>query len=128
MKKTNIGIIGLGLMGGSFSLALQETSESFHFVGLDHNRSHCEEALKLGLVDEVVQVTVADSGIGIPDDRLSEIFEPFHQLDGTSTRKYGGTGLGLSLVKKILDAHGSVLHVTSEIDKGSQFNFTLNSS
>ncbi|MCJ7625091.1 MAG: HAMP domain-containing histidine kinase [Anaerolineaceae bacterium] len=77
------------------------------------------------LVEKVVQVTVSDSGIGIPDDRLDEIFEPFHQLDGTSTRKYGGTGLGLSLVKKILDAHGSVLHITSEIDKGTQFNFTL---
>ena len=54
MKKTSIGIIGLGLMGGSFSLALQETAGSYHFVGLDHNKSHCDEALKLGLVDEIV--------------------------------------------------------------------------
>ena len=55
MKKTSIGIVGLGLMGGSFSLALQETSESFYFVGLDHNKNHCEKALELGLVDKVVQ-------------------------------------------------------------------------
>ena len=55
MKKTKIGIVGLGLMGGSFSIALQETSQAYYFVGLDHNKAHCEEALSLGLVDEVVE-------------------------------------------------------------------------
>jgi prephenate dehydrogenase len=55
MTKTKIGIIGLGLMGGSLSIALQKTSKNFHFVGLDHNEKHCTQALSLGLVDEVVQ-------------------------------------------------------------------------
>jgi len=53
MKKTQIGIIGLGLMGGSFSLALQETTGNYSFIGLDHNEEHCKEALKLGLVDRI---------------------------------------------------------------------------
>jgi len=54
MQRKNIGIVGLGLMGGSLSLALQNTSKTYHFMGLDHNASHCEEALSLGLVDEIV--------------------------------------------------------------------------
>ena len=54
MKAKKIGIVGLGLMGGSLSLALQKTGIKHQFVGLDHNREHCIEALELGLVDEVV--------------------------------------------------------------------------
>jgi len=54
MSKTTIGIVGLGLMGGSFSIALKETSKVYYFMGLDHNQKHCNEALALGLVDEIV--------------------------------------------------------------------------
>jgi len=50
-----IGIIGLGLMGGSFSLALKKNSDSYRFIGLDHNKEHCRQALSLGLVDEIVE-------------------------------------------------------------------------
>jgi signal transduction histidine kinase len=72
-----------------------------------------------------VQVTVSDNGIGIPDEQLHEIFEPFHQLDGSTKRHYSGTGLGLAMVKRILEAHGSQIVVKSEIGHGSQFQFTL---
>ncbi len=72
-----------------------------------------------------VKVSVADTGIGIPKDRLQELFEPFHQLDGSPTRRYGGTGLGLALVRQILDAHGSVMEVQSKEGKGTIFEFTL---
>ncbi len=72
-----------------------------------------------------VRITVQDTGIGIPPDRIEEIFEPFHQLDGSPTRRYGGTGLGLSLVKVILEAHGADLGVESEEGKGTRFHFTL---
>jgi signal transduction histidine kinase len=68
---------------------------------------------------------VADTGIGISPERLSEIFEPYHQLDGSSTRRYGGIGLGLALVKKILEAHGSKVDVTSELEKGTLIKFQL---
>ena len=75
--------------------------------------------------DNLIQVTIADTGIGIPDANRVEIFEPFHQLDGSSTRKHGGTGIGLTLVREILDAHGSVIDVQSEPEKGSSFRFPL---
>jgi signal transduction histidine kinase len=77
---------------------------------MDHNR---------------VQVTVSDNGIGIPEEQLHEIFEPFHQLDGSTKRHFAGTGLGLAMVKRILEAHGSQIVVKSEIGHGSQFQFTL---
>jgi signal transduction histidine kinase len=73
----------------------------------------------------LVLVSVTDTGIGIPQNRLKEIFEPFHQLDGSSTRHYGGTGLGLSLVRQIVEAHGSLLDVQSAEGKGSTFKFPL---
>jgi signal transduction histidine kinase len=72
-----------------------------------------------------IHLAVADSGIGIPSERMEEIFLPFHQLDGSPTRRYGGTGLGLALVKLILQAHGTQLLVQSEEGKGSTFTFTL---
>lgn len=73
----------------------------------------------------LVQVIVRDTGVGIPQSRLNEIFEPFHQLDGSSTRRYGGTGLGMSLVRQIIEAHGSLLDVKSVEGKGSTFKFPL---
>ncbi|NTU74809.1 MAG: HAMP domain-containing histidine kinase [Anaerolineaceae bacterium] len=72
-----------------------------------------------------IRIIIEDTGIGIPEQRLNEIFEAFHQLDGSSTRKYGGTGLGLNLVKKIVEAHGSTIKITSQEGKGSTFEFSL---
>ncbi len=73
----------------------------------------------------LVIVSVNDTGIGIPQARMDEIFEPFHQLDNSPTRKYGGTGIGLSLVRQIVEAHGSMLEVISMEGKGSTFRFPL---
>ncbi|MFN3307941.1 MAG: ATP-binding protein [Anaerolineales bacterium] len=73
----------------------------------------------------IVTVSVRDQGVGIPTQRLPEIFEPFHQLDGSTTRRHGGTGLGLALATRILEAHGSHLRVDSEVGKGSLFEFSL---
>jgi signal transduction histidine kinase len=75
--------------------------------------------------ENLVLVSVADTGIGIPASRLNEIFEPFHQLDGSSTRQYGGTGLGLSLVRQIIEAHGSMIEVQSTEGRGARFKFPL---
>jgi len=75
--------------------------------------------------ENLVILSVTDTGIGIPSSRLEDIFEPFHQLDGSSTRQYNGTGLGLSLVRQIVEAHGSVLEVQSTDGRGSTFKFPL---
>jgi signal transduction histidine kinase len=71
------------------------------------------------------KITISDTGIGIPVSKLEEIFEPFHQLDSGSTRKFGGTGLGLALVKRIIAAHHSKITVDSKINVGSKFSFEL---
>ena len=72
-----------------------------------------------------VKVAITDTGIGIPADRVDEIFEPFHQLDGSNTRRYSGTGLGLTMVRHIIEAHGSSIEVESLENKGSRFQFSL---
>lgn len=72
-----------------------------------------------------VKISVTDSGIGIPSHQLQEIFEPFHQLDGSTTRRYSGTGLGLALSQRILSAHGTQMEVRSKEGQGSQFEFSL---
>ncbi len=75
-----------------------------------------------------VLFSVRDTGIGIPAHRLQEIFEPFHQLDGTAARRYGGTGLGLTLVRRIIEAHSAQLLVESAESQGSTFAFVLTRS
>ncbi len=75
--------------------------------------------------DTLIMVSVSDTGIGIPASRMNEIFEPFHQLDSSSTRRYSGTGLGLAMVREIVSAHGSMIEVQSENEKGTRFRFPL---
>lgn len=84
--------------------------------------------LQVENIEPYVEISVQDSGIGISPENVAEIFEPFYQLDGSSTRKYGGTGLGLALVKKIIEAHGSTIEVISTPGQGSLFRFRLKSS
>jgi signal transduction histidine kinase len=74
---------------------------------------------------ELVRVFVADTGVGMPTNRIEEAFIPFHQLDGSATRRHGGTGLGLALVKLILDSHRSEIEIESFKDKGSLISFNL---
>jgi two-component system sensor histidine kinase/response regulator len=81
--------------------------------------------LRIHRDDRIVTISVADTGIGIPEARTEEIFDSFHQLDGSTTRRAGGTGLGLALAKKIAEAHGTNIMVTSEMGKGSCFSFSL---
>ncbi len=81
--------------------------------------------IKLEAEEKTVQVCVFDTGIGIPQERLEEIFEPFHQLDEASTRHYGGTGLGLALAQRIIHGHASTIKVSSQVGVGSVFKFIL---
>lgn len=72
-----------------------------------------------------VEISVADTGVGIAAERMHELFEPFHQLDSSSTRRYARTGIGLTLAKRIIEGHGAKLDVESVPGKGSRFSFTL---
>lgn len=72
-----------------------------------------------------VEIAVADDGIGIPADHLPKIFDRFYQVDGSSTRKHAGTGLGLTIVKKIAEAHGGAVTVESELARGTVFRVRL---
>ncbi|MGR3221278.1 MAG: ammonium transporter [Candidatus Anammoxibacter sp.] len=70
-------------------------------------------------------ISVADTGIGIKEEYQTDIFDEFYQIDGSQTREYEGTGLGLALAKRIVDLHGGKIWVESEENKGSKFSFTL---
>ncbi|MDR6881507.1 response regulator [Bacillus sp. 3255] len=73
----------------------------------------------------MLHFTIEDSGIGISDDRLAAIFEPFSQADGSTSREYGGTGLGLTISQHLISLMGGVLEAASTVGKGSTFRFSL---
>src|SRR6266852_1555718 len=75
--------------------------------------------------DRTLRFTVADSGIGIPKEKLEVIFHPFSQADTSTTRKYGGTGLGLTISNRLVGMMGGGISVESEPGRGSQFQFTV---
>jgi CheY-like chemotaxis protein len=70
-------------------------------------------------------ISVADTGIGIPAERHKAIFEAFQQADGSTTRKYGGTGLGLTICRRLLDLMGGDIWVTSKVGIGTRFTFSV---
>jgi signal transduction histidine kinase/CheY-like chemotaxis protein len=72
-----------------------------------------------------VEIWVADTGIGIPPEERSRVFDKFYQTDASATRKFGGIGLGLAIVKSILDAHGAEIVVDGRPGTGSVFRFSL---
>jgi len=82
-----------------------------------------QEAESSGTVS--LHFAIKDTGVGIPADKLQEIFEPFSQADGSTARKYGGTGLGLSICTKLVEMMNGRIWVESEEGKGATFHFTV---
>lgn len=83
----------------------------------DHGRVE----VRVSRVDDELEIVVADSGCGIAPDMLSHVFERFSQADNFLTRRHQGTGLGLALVKELVDLMGGSVNVRSELEKGSEF-------
>jgi len=117
MKKTTIGIIGLGLMGGSFSLALQKTSDAYRFIGLDHNKVHCQKALELGLVHEIVQtleeikncdviiLTIPVDGVIAISQQLTDLDPHCTIIDFGSTKKKISDAIPNEIRRNFVTAH-----------------------
>jgi PAS domain S-box-containing protein len=82
-------------------------------------------AVRGRVAGRLLEFSVADNGIGIPDDKLSQVFEKFYQIDSSEKRIYPGTGLGLAIVKMIVIALGGSVQVESRVGEGSVFSFTL---
>ena len=73
----------------------------------------------------VLQFSISDTGIGIPVEKRKDVFDCFYQVDGSFTRRFGGTGIGLSISKKLINLMGGEIWVESEVGKGSMFHFTI---
>ncbi len=82
-------------------------------------------SVRLRQAEQNLVMEVADTGIGIPEDKLDRVFERFYQVDGRMSRRYGGTGLGLALVKEVVESNGGTVKVTSRPGQGSTFTVTL---
>ncbi|MGL5061586.1 MAG: response regulator [Microcoleus sp.] len=88
-------------------------------------KNNLESPENTAVSDCEIHFTVRDTGIGIPPDRLNVLFKAFSQVDSSTTRKYGGTGLGLAISKRLSEMMGGTMWVESEMEKGSQFHFTI---
>ncbi|MDW7731147.1 MAG: HAMP domain-containing sensor histidine kinase [Methanolobus sp.] len=86
---------------------------------------HGEVRLSATAGSNEVMILVRDNGIGIADEDYDELFKPFRQLESSLSRQYIGTGLKLSIVKKLVELHGGNISVESEIGKGSSFTFII---
>ena len=75
-----------------------------------------------------VKVSIIDTGDGIPAEDLPNVFERFYRVDKSRTRASGGSGLGLTIAKRLIEAHGGIIEAQSELGKGSRFTFTLPTS
>lgn len=92
------------------------------------NENGTTEVSVENLVKNKVIVRVTDNGEGIPANHLPRLFERFYRVDQSGSRKEGGSGLGLSIVKHVIEAHGEKIYVESSEDVGSEFSFTLEKS
>ncbi|PMP71217.1 MAG: PAS domain-containing sensor histidine kinase [Mesoaciditoga sp.] len=104
---------------------LNLTDNAIKYTSQKENGTKLVEVICEKIDDKSCQIRVRDTGIGIPADALSRLFERFYRVDKARSRKVGGTGLGLSIVKMIVEAHKGKVEVSSEVGKGSEFRIIL---
>jgi two-component system sensor histidine kinase SenX3 len=92
---------------------------------INYSPDHTRVTIGVSVVESVVEVSVADQGIGIPEPDLERIFERFYRVDPARSRATGGTGLGLSIVKHVSANHGGEVRVWSSEGSGSTFTLRL---
>jgi two-component system, OmpR family, phosphate regulon sensor histidine kinase PhoR len=92
---------------------------------INYNKTNGEVRLKFYELEDKIKVEVSDNGIGIPDQHIPRLFERFYRVDKHRSREHGGSGLGLSIVKHIIEAHDQTIEVMSTHGVGSVFSFTL---
>ena len=90
-----------------------------------YSNDNSEILININSYDDKIEISVKDNGIGISPDRVDSIFEKFHQEDRSLSRKQEGSGLGLALVKSLVELHNGSIRVKSELGKGSEFIITL---
>jgi two-component system phosphate regulon sensor histidine kinase PhoR len=95
---------------------------------INYNKPKGEVVLSSEKTADGIQISVRDTGVGVPSEHISRIFERFYRVDNDRSRALGGTGLGLAIVKHIIEAHGSQVQVESKTGEGSIFRFVLKSS
>ncbi len=113
--------------GGSVWLTVQRQEQPTIPVqkGRKSTKSKAVKVAELGTVPIEILFQVRDEGQGIPEHKLETIFERFQQVDSSDSRKKGGTGLGLTICRKIIEQHGGKIWVDSTVGVGSTFSFTL---
>ena len=89
------------------------------------NKNGGKVSVTIEVRKDAAHIAVSDTGIGIEENDLDKVFARFYQCDASSTRKYGGTGIGLAIAQDIIRLHGSRITVTSKVGEGSTFRFTL---
>ncbi|WP_286235430.1 transporter substrate-binding domain-containing protein [Thalassotalea sediminis] len=115
LDATRIRQILFNLVGNAVKFT-EEGCITLRAVAINENEIHSTLDLR---------IDVEDTGIGIPEDKINDIFESFQQQEGQSVRKYGGTGLGLTISKRLTELMNGKLSVTSELNKGSCFSIYL---
>jgi two-component system phosphate regulon sensor histidine kinase PhoR len=89
--------------------------------GIKYNRPGGNLTISLSRQEDMAILEVADTGVGIPTDAISHLFERFYRVDKARSRKSGGTGLGLAIVRNMVERNGGTIDVRSELGSGSTF-------
>ncbi len=93
--------------------------------GIKYTKKEGNVDIRVLEINGKIQTLVSDNGRGIPEEDIKRIFERFYRVEKSRSKEKGGTGLGLSIVKHIMEGHGSMIEVESEVKKGSTFSFKL---